>query len=53
MGKTSTPYLPKKSALNQLVTKPNRTILDYSKMVPTQPTSDPNPLLVDLMRKGS
>ena len=42
--------LPSKSGLNMLG-KSQRTIQDYSKQVPTNPTDSPHPLLVDLMRK--
>lgn len=52
IGKTST-QLPSKTAMNSLVKNPGRTIVDYSKMVPTQSTTDPQPLLVNLMRKGA
>lgn len=42
--------LPAKSALNALG-KTNRTIVDYSKQVPTNPVDNPQPLLVNLMSK--
>ena len=42
--------LPSKAGLN-LLGKSQRTLMDYSKQVPTNPTDDPNPLLVNLMRK--
>jgi hypothetical protein len=49
IGKTSK-LLPNRGALNQLAGLPSRSLLDYSKEVPTQnPTS--GPLLVDYMRK--
>lgn len=42
--------LPTKTGLNTLNKSP-RSVMDYAKQVPTIPTDDPNPLLVDLMRK--
>jgi hypothetical protein len=42
--------LPSKSGLNVL-NKSNRTLMDYSKQVPTNPADNQSPLLVDLMRK--
>jgi len=42
--------LPSKSGLNAL-NKSNRTLMDYSKEVPTNPADNRSPLLIDLMRK--
>ena len=43
--------LPTKAGLNQLG-KSKRTLLDYSKQVPTNPIDDQSPLLINLMRKS-
>jgi hypothetical protein len=42
--------LPSKAGLNTLA-QSQRTLLDYSKQVPTQNQTDANPLIVDLARK--
>jgi hypothetical protein len=42
--------LPNKAGLNDLG-KSGRTIVDYSKQVPTNPADNPSPLLINLMRK--
>lgn len=44
--------LPSKAGLNAL-DKSQRTLMDYSKEVPTNPVDQPHPLLIDLARLRS